>query len=193
MSDRLTAGLAAVVTLFVGVGRTAPGIVRSQLLGNPMGVPGMFPSVGTTVETVSVYLAVLQAVGPLVTWTLVLGLGYYLARRRGAADDLLQLAVDLGTGSVTAVVVVGSVVMVAQALTMSGSVDGPVLLMVLPALAATLLSTSVPVVAGGVAVAAVTAQTRDRKTGPSRRGATTDGEQTAPPERVREHAVEDAD
>jgi hypothetical protein len=189
MHDRKTAALAGVVTLLVGVGRVVPEVVSARLFRGPTDWLAALPQLGTLGQTASVYVGLLESVGPLVTWTLALGLGYYLASRRDV-DDLRRLATDLATGSVTAVVVVAFAVGAAQAL--SGSLDGAGVLIVLVSLVSTVLSSAVPVVVGGVAAAALTAGARERESGASGEGATA-GTGDAPPERLREQAVEEAD
>lgn len=191
MHDRRTVGLAAVVTLLVGVGRVVPDVVSSRLFAPPDGAIEALPQFGSLGETAAVYLGLLQAVGPLVTWTLALGLGYYLARHRDPLDDLRSLATDLATGSVAAVTVVAFGALAVQLVT--GSLDGVGILMVIVSLASTVLSSSVPVVVGGVAAAALTARSRESDSGATGEGTTTGTEGDAARERVRERAVEDAD
>jgi hypothetical protein len=189
MRDRNLVVLAAVVTVVAAAAEALPGLVVQRLAGD---WPAALPQVGTVGETVALGITISNVVGPLVTWVLVLGLGVYAGRRVDVRREHRRLLRALGAGSVGAVLLLVLALGAVQAVT--GSLTGPGAVNLLVGLLAAVLSHAVPVVGGGFAGAAIAAAERDRETergGDHREREGTAGQESQP-ERVREHAVEDA-
>lgn len=188
MNDRRVGLLAGVTTVLVGAAKTAPEFLASTVAVRD---PAWLPQFGSTGETVTVYLILAGAVAPLLTWTLALGLGYHLGRDvdATAAYRPLLRALAVGSGATVALGVgVGFLWTV-----VSGAFDTTTALTLLAGLLRALFSFAVPVVVGGFAGALFRSLAAGRDT--EERAVATASEEASerPAERVREHAVEDAD
>lgn len=196
MDDRKVAALAGATTLVTAGSRLVPEIVISRLVGGAPEFPAWLQLGGTVGESVALFLLTARSVGPLVAWAVVLGFGYYLGRTVDVRREYRRLVRALAGGSVgvLALVTLG----LAAVQLVGGSLDvGAVLMLVFGLLGAT-VQHAVPVVLGGVAVAAVTGFERERRDerDPREHGAEAFGGETAGSdgtEPVRERAVEDAD
>jgi hypothetical protein len=104
MNERLVAAVAALTTIVLGAARVGGEVARSRAVETLLtGAPA--PTVGTTGQTVTLYLSLFDVVAPLATVAVTLGLGVYLGRRvdvRTDHRDLLR-AVGAGSGAVAAV------------------------------------------------------------------------------------------
>jgi len=188
MNHRYVGLLAGVTTLLVGAARTAP-----ELLASAVAVrgPAWLPQVGSAGETATVYLLLAGAVAPLLAWTLALGLGYHLGRDVDATAAYRPLLRALAAGSGAAVALGVGVAFLWTVVT--GTFDATTALTLVAGLLQALFSFAVPVVVGGFAGALFRSLAAGHDVDDRGVATATEGDGDRAGERVREHAVEDAD
>lgn len=158
MRDRTLAALSGVVTLVAALAHAVPAIVLARVLPD---FPDWLPVVGTTGQTVTVYSQVTDAVGPLVTLGLALGLGYYAGRRFDVRREYRRFVGAVGVGSGATLAVAG-VVLLAYG-SVAGTVDAFDVIFLLTSLLTAVATVTLPVVAGSLAGAALVTFETDRE------------------------------